>query len=116
VNSKKHIIPILLFLIAISAVSCGNSTAPRMVVVGRTDCVPCREMMELVDGINSESENTIAKFISVDDDNSPISKYDIGTLPTSIFFDSNGKEYHRQIKAMTKEDVLFWLNKENLNE
>lgn len=73
-------------------------------------------MMELVDGINSESENAIAKFISVDDDNSPISKYDIDTLPTSIFFDSNGKEYHRQIKAMTKEDILFWLESGDSNE
>ncbi len=112
-NFKKLIVSILLFLLL---VSCGDNTTPRMVVIGRTDCVPCREMMEVVDEINSESENTIAEFISVDDDNSPISKYDIGTLPTSIFFDSNGKEYHRQIKAMTKENVLFWLESGDSNE
>ena len=72
--------------------------------------------MDIVDEINSEFEGPVAEFLNTEDDNSPVKEYDIGVFPTNIFFDENGAEYHRQIKAMSKEDVLFWLGKGSTDE
>ncbi len=104
---KKFSVYALLFILSLTAISCTTHIInPRAIVIGRTDCVPCLEMRDLVDEINSESGNNTAIFVNIEVDDSVIKEFNISTLPTTIFFDEDDKEYYRQIRTMSKEEFI----------
>lgn len=114
---RNSIYSLFIIVMIISIASCGaQASNTRVMVIGRTDCVPCLEMKSLVDEINAELEDNIASFVNIEIDDSVIGKFDISTLPTTIFFDKNSNEHYRQVKAMSKGEFISHMNKEFQHE
>lgn len=80
---------------------------PKLLDLGATSCVPCKMMVPVLDELTKEYKGKLeVEFIDVWEDKSAAEKYGVQTIPTQIFFDTNGKEFYRHTGFFPKADIL----------
>ncbi|MHB1462679.1 MAG: thioredoxin family protein [Armatimonadota bacterium] len=80
---------------------------PRLLDLGATGCVPCKMMVPVLDGLAKDYKGTLTvEFIDVWKIPSAAEKHKIQSIPTQIFYDTNGKEFYRHVGFFPKEDIL----------
>ena len=96
---SKYII--LIFVLALSInVLPQNNVGPKVTFVelGSVNCIPCKQMQPVMKAIEEKYGDQV-KVIFYDvwkEDQKKYSKqYGIKLIPTQVFLDSNGKEFHR---------------------
>lgn len=89
-----------------SAIS-GNSGRVRMIDVGATECIPCKMMAPIMKELEEEYAG-VADIVFIDVWKNPAEgiKYGIQTIPTQIFFDSDGKEVFRHVGFLDKKPIV----------
>jgi thioredoxin 1 len=114
----RKIIIVALLLVAVIVVVARKQTArapssqpvaglPRLVDLGRGTCIPCKQMMPVLDAIKTEYQGRlIVEVIDLRDDPDAGDKYRVHLIPTQIFYDASGKELFRHEGFMPKEDIL----------
>ena len=88
-----------------------KQAAPNVVVtmidLGATDCVPCKMMAPIIEELKTEYVGKAdIIFIDVWKDPTQAKKYGIRTIPTQIFFNADGKEFHRNTGFMDKKRIV----------
>ncbi len=80
---------------------------PRLLDLGATSCVPCKMMAPILDELAKDYKGKLTvEFIDVWKDPAAAEKYKIQSIPTQIFYDTNGKEFNRHVGFMPKDDIL----------
>ena len=84
------------------------SGAPRVTFVelGSDKCIPCKEMRPVMDAIAREFGDQVdVVFYDVWKDDAPASEYGIQYIPTQVFLDENGVEFHRHVGFYPQEKI-----------
>lgn len=80
---------------------------PRLLDVGSTRCIPCKQMAPILEELRSTYRGTLeVVFIDVIKDSTAAETYGVSTIPTQIFFDATGKELFRHEGFFSKEEIL----------
>lgn len=80
---------------------------PRLVDLGSTTCIPCKEMAPILEGLKTEFKGRVAvEFIDVTKNAAAADEYKINVIPTQVFFDKDGKEVFRHEGFLPKADIL----------
>jgi len=111
--SYTIIIVTVLFLSATvySSMPCkinGSKVKVTFVELGSVNCIPCKKMQPVMKSISKKYGNQInVVFYDVwkDDQKQFAQKYGIKLIPTQVFLDENGKEFHRHEGFYPEEEI-----------
>jgi len=74
--------------------------------LGADRCIPCRQMQPIMKDIAAEfPEDVQVVFYDVWKDPAPARKYGIQLIPTQVFLDRDGREFHRHVGLYPKEEL-----------
>lgn len=102
-----HILPVcLLLLFGTSGCSDESPTAQQPVVsvsqvtfieIGSDHCEPCKLMRPIMDSLRQKygDEQLTVLFLDVYKDKAEADRYSIRVMPTQVFLDADGVEFHR---------------------
>ena len=79
---------------------------PVLLELGSHSCIPCKKMMPILDELSTEQSVFVVSFVDVWEVEGKSEQYGIKSIPTQIFFDSDGKELFRHTSFYPKEDIL----------
>lgn len=80
---------------------------PRMLELGADKCIPCKMMKPIIEELQKEYKGRLQMdFIDVWKNPGAAEKYGINTIPTQIFYDTDGKEFFRHVGFFSKEEIL----------
>lgn len=82
---------------------------PKLLDLGAHKCIPCKKMEPILAELTKEYKGVFnVEFIDVwqPENKEKANGYGIETIPTQIFFDSEGKELWRHVGFISKEDIL----------
>jgi thioredoxin 1 len=80
---------------------------PRLVDLGADNCIPCKAMMPVLDGLRREYAGRLrVDFIDVNKFPDQAEPFRIYAIPTQIFIDPAGRELTRHLGFISKEDIL----------
>jgi thioredoxin 1 len=83
------------------------SGLPRLVCLGAGQCIPCKAMEPVREALKADYAGRLqVEFLDVWQHPDLAEQYGVETIPTTIFVDPAGQERHREVGAMTKEDIL----------
>jgi thioredoxin 1 len=84
------------------------SVAPKVTFVelGSDKCIPCKEMRPVMDGIQATFGDQVKiVFYDVWEDEAPAKEYGIQYIPTQVFLDDKGVEFHRHTGFYPQEEI-----------
>ncbi len=80
---------------------------PRLVDLGADQCIPCKMMTPILEGLRTEYAGRLrVEFYDVWKNPGVGQQYGIRVIPTQIFYDASGKELWRHEGFISKEDIL----------
>ena len=80
---------------------------PRLVDVGAGQCIPCKAMAPILEGLRAEYAGRMeVVFIDVWKDPDAGKPYAIQMIPTQIFYGADGRELARHVGFMAKDEIL----------
>lgn len=97
---KKFYIVISFILFAFTLIGQSNDNKPKVTFVelGSVNCIPCKQMQPVMKAIEEKYGDQV-KVIFYDvwkeDQKKYAKQYGIKLIPTQVFLDENGKEFHR---------------------
>lgn len=96
---KYYAILLIVILLSVST-DAQNNTKPKVTFVelGSVNCIPCKQMQPVMKAIEEKYGDQVKViFYDVwkDDQKKYAKQYGIKLIPTQVFLDSNGKEFHR---------------------
>lgn len=83
--------------------------------LGSVNCIPCKMMQPVMKEIENEYKDKISVvFYDVwqPKDKAMASKYKVRVIPTQVFLDKKGKEFHRHEGFYAAEDIKKVLDKQ----
>jgi thiol-disulfide isomerase/thioredoxin len=84
-----------------------EKSLPRLVDLGAGKCIPCKMMTPILADLKSNYVGRLeVQFIDVWENPDEGTKYKIESIPTQIFYGSDGKELFRHEGFFPKEDIL----------
>ena len=97
---KKYfvLLVVLLFSINISAQNNGIKSKVTFVELGSVNCIPCKQMQPVMKAIEEkygDQVNVVFYDVWKEDQKKYAKQYGIKLIPTQVFLDANGKEFHR---------------------
>ncbi|MGC8722434.1 MAG: thioredoxin family protein [Acidobacteriota bacterium] len=79
---------------------------PRMVDLGKTWCIPCKQMVAVLQEAELRYKGkAVIEFIDLDKKPEAAQEYKIMMIPTQIFFTADGKEFERHVGYLPFEEV-----------
>jgi thioredoxin 1 len=86
--------------------SSGPKPKVTFVELGSVNCIPCKAMQPVMKALEEEfGEQLKIIFYDVWKDNAPARQYGIRVIPTQVFLDESGKEFHRHEGFYPKEEI-----------
>ena len=80
---------------------------PMLLDLGSSTCIPCREMVPILDEVKKMySGKAVVKVMDVYDNPEVANKYGIRVVPTQIFLDKDGKEVSRHEGFFSTEEIV----------
>ncbi len=80
---------------------------PKLLDLGAKKCVPCKMMAPLLEELARDYQGRLdVEFIDVWENPGAAEQYGIQSIPTQIFYDTDGKEFFRHVGFYPKEDIL----------
>lgn len=74
--------------------------------LGSDKCIPCKQMRPVMDAIaRTFGDQVDIVFYDVWKDDAPAREYGIQYIPTQVFLDENGVEFHRHIGFYPQEKI-----------
>ena len=97
---KKYfvLLAVLLFSINISAQNNGIKSKVTFVELGSVNCIPCKQMQPVMKAIEEkygDQVNVVFYDVWKEDQKKYSKQYGIRLIPTQVFLDANGNEFHR---------------------
>ncbi len=99
-SGKKYFILSVVILLSINVYSQNSNEKPKVTFVelGSVNCIPCKQMQPVMKAIEEkygDQINVIFYDVWKEDQKKYSKQYGIKLIPTQVFLDSNGKEFHR---------------------
>jgi thioredoxin 1 len=99
-SEKKYFIFLIVILAALNIIAQDTKVKPKVTFVelGSVNCIPCKQMQPIMKSIEEKyGEQVKVVFYDVwkDDQKKYAQQYGIKLIPTQVFLDENGKEFHR---------------------
>ncbi len=86
-----------------------------MLELGSVGCIPCEQMKPVMDKLSKQYQGKLdVLFIDVKVDREAGRKYQVFMIPTQVFLDKKGKEFHRHFGYYPYEDIVPVLKKAGL--
>jgi len=83
-----------------------------MLELGSVGCDPCEQMRSVMDKLSRNYKGKLEViFVDVRKDTEPARRFRVLVIPTQVFLDSNGKEFHRHIGYYDYESIVSVLKK-----
>jgi thioredoxin 1 len=97
---KKYFVLLVVLLLSINISAQNNDGKPKVIFVelGSVNCIPCKQMQPVMKAIEEKYGDQIkVVFYDVwkEDQKKYATQYGIKLIPTQVFLDANGKEFHR---------------------
>ena len=100
-----------------SAHSSGAAAKVTFIELGSDSCIPCKEMRPVMDGVQKAFGDQVEIiFYDVWDDPAPANEYGIQMIPTQVFLDEAGDEFHRHTGFYPQEDIEALLVEQGLTK
>jgi thiol-disulfide isomerase/thioredoxin len=96
-----------------------SGAAPRVTFIelGADKCVPCKEMQPVMTSIQQTFGDQVdVVFCDVWEDSAPANEYGIQMIPTQIFLDESGEEFHRHTGFYPQEEIEALLLEQGLTK
>ena len=109
-SEKKYFVLLVVILLSINISAQNDSVKPKVTFVelGSVNCIPCKQMQPVMKAIEEKyGEQVKVIFYDVwkDDQKKYAKQYGIKLIPTQVFLDSNGKEFHRHEGFYPEEGI-----------
>ena len=97
---KKYFVLLVVLLLSINISAQNNDGKPKVTFVelGSVNCIPCKQMQPVMKDIE-EKYGVQVKVVFYDvwkeDQKKYATQFGIKLIPTQVFLDANGKEFHR---------------------
>lgn len=89
------------------AASAPAAAKPRLLEIGSSRCMSCREMAKVLDALRaSQGAKLNVDFVDVFEQPEAGDRYKISLIPTQIFYDTAGKEIFRHTGYFAHDDIL----------
>ncbi len=89
-----------------------GASLPRLVDLGSTTCIPCKEMAPILEELKTEYAGKVdVEFIDVNTNVAAADEYKINVIPTQVFIDRDGKEVFRHEGFYPKAEILAQFEK-----
>lgn len=86
-----------------------------MLELGSVGCITCEQMKPVVQKLSTNYQGRLQVFfIDVRKDRAVARKFAVYMIPTQVFLDRNGKEFHRHIGYYAYEEIVAVLKKAGL--
>lgn len=86
-----------------------------MLELGSVGCIPCEQMRPVMAKLSSTyKEKLEVIFVDVRIDRDTVRRYGIYGIPTQVFLDISGKEFHRHVGFYAYEQITPVLKKQGL--
>lgn len=86
-----------------------------MLEVGSVGCIPCDKMKVVMDKLRTDYKDKLEViFIDVRQDKENMRRFGVTMIPTQVFLDKNGKEFHRHIGYYAFEEIAPVLKKQGI--
>jgi thioredoxin 1 len=118
---------VLLLIFFFLSCNCAEKTAPdntkkklepvkvTFVELGSVNCIPCKAMQPVMKAVEEEYGDQVQViFHDVWKDPEPGRKYGIRLIPTQVFLDEKGVEFHRHEGFYSKEEIDIVLQSRGL--
>ena len=80
--------------------------AVTFIELGAKSCIPCKAMQPVMKDLAAEyRDQLLVLFYDVWEDNKPATHYHVQGIPTQVFLDAEGKEFHRHVGFYAKEEI-----------
>lgn len=77
-----------------------------MLELGSVGCIPCEQMKPVMEKLRTNYKGKLEViFIDVRKDRDNARKFGAAMIPTQVFLDRNGKEFHRHIGFFGYEEI-----------
>jgi len=96
-----------------------GTAAPKVTFVelGADKCVPCKAMRPVMAGIEQTFGDQVeVVFHDVWEDPAPANEYGIQMIPTQVFLDEDGEEFHRHVGFYPQEEIEALLVEQGLTK
>lgn len=97
---KKYVVLLFALFLSLSLLAQNKESKPKVTFVelGSVNCIPCKQMQPIMKSVEEKYGEQI-KVIFYDvwksDQKKYAQQYGIKLIPTQVFLDENGKEFHR---------------------
>ena len=86
-----------------------------MLELGSVGCIPCEQMKPVMDRLRSGYKDKLeVYFVDVRRDNAAGRRFGVHMIPTQVFLDKTGKEFHRHIGFYAYDEITPVLKKAGL--
>jgi thioredoxin 1 len=86
-----------------------------MVEIGSVGCIPCDKMKVVMDKLRTDYKDKLEViFIDVRSDKENQRRFGATMIPTQVFLDKEGKEFHRHIGYYSFEEIAPVLKKQGI--
>jgi thioredoxin 1 len=86
-----------------------------MLELGSVGCIPCEQMKPVMEKLRTSYKGKLdVLFVDVRKDRDTARKFGVFVIPTQVFLDKNGKEFHRHIGFYGYEEIVPVLKKAGL--
>lgn len=86
-----------------------------MLELGSVGCIPCEQMKPVMEKLRTNYKGKLeVLFVDVKKDRDTAKKIGVFAIPTQVFLDKNGKEFHRHIGFYSYEEIEPVLKKAGL--
>jgi len=86
-----------------------------MLELGSVGCIPCEQMKPVMDKLRSGYKDKLeVYFVDVKRDNAAGRRFGVYMIPTQVFLDKSGKEFHRHIGFYAYDEITPVLKKAGL--
>ena len=97
---NKYFVLLFIVILSINPLAQNKDSKPKVTFVelGSVNCIPCKQMQPVMKAIEEKyGEQVKVIFYDVwkDDQKKYAKQYGIKLIPTQVFLDANGKEFHR---------------------
>ena len=83
-----------------------------MLELGSVGCIPCEQMKPVMQRLRDSYKDTLEViFIDVREDHQTGRRFGVRMIPTQVFLDKSGKEFHRHIGYYAYEEIAPVLKK-----
>jgi len=88
-----------------------------MLELGSIGCLPCEQMKPVMEKLRENYKGRLeVLFIDVKKDKETARKFSVFAIPTQVFLDKEGKEFHRHIGFYSYEEIVPVLKKSGLQQ